>query len=176
LHRTDLIIFPLTLQTITIAPMMSVWGKGGGVPDLSRHWQTALFHRTSTNACLLEPVWCIYEKTLAAGVLPRTPLGELTTLPQTLKLDPWWLANVAITIYVPYCGTPIMVTLNMEMGTDLTGILLIYFTNCTSPCTVFTWHELRVWKNQAVSDRVSLMLVILTVGVAVEVKMMWQTL
>jgi len=30
LHRTDLIIFPLTLQTIIIAPMMSIWGKGGG--------------------------------------------------------------------------------------------------------------------------------------------------
>jgi len=28
LHRTDLIIFPLTLQTITIALMMSIWGKG----------------------------------------------------------------------------------------------------------------------------------------------------
>ena len=30
LHRTDLIIFPLTLQTITVAPMMSIWGKGVG--------------------------------------------------------------------------------------------------------------------------------------------------
>jgi len=30
LHRTGLIISPLTLQTITIAPMMSIWGKGGG--------------------------------------------------------------------------------------------------------------------------------------------------
>jgi len=28
LHRTDLIIFPLTLQTITPAPMMSIWGRG----------------------------------------------------------------------------------------------------------------------------------------------------
>ena len=28
LHRTDLILFPLTLQTITIALMMSIWGKG----------------------------------------------------------------------------------------------------------------------------------------------------
>jgi len=28
LHRTDLIIFPLTIQTITIAPMVSIWGKG----------------------------------------------------------------------------------------------------------------------------------------------------
>jgi len=29
LHRTDLTVFPLTLQTITTAPMMSIWGKGG---------------------------------------------------------------------------------------------------------------------------------------------------
>ena len=28
LHRTDLIVFPLTLQTITTSPMMSIWGKG----------------------------------------------------------------------------------------------------------------------------------------------------
>jgi len=28
LHRTDLIVFPLALQTITTAPMMSMWGKG----------------------------------------------------------------------------------------------------------------------------------------------------
>ena len=31
--QTDLIIFPLTLQTITIAAMMSIWGKGGGTTD-----------------------------------------------------------------------------------------------------------------------------------------------
>ena len=29
LHRTDLIISPLTLQTITTAPMTSIWGRGG---------------------------------------------------------------------------------------------------------------------------------------------------
>ena len=29
LHRTDLIVFPLTLQTITTTLMMSIWGKGG---------------------------------------------------------------------------------------------------------------------------------------------------
>ena len=28
LHRTELIIFSLTLQTITIAPMTSIWGNG----------------------------------------------------------------------------------------------------------------------------------------------------
>jgi len=31
LHRTDLIVFPLTLQTITTAQMMSIWGKGGSL-------------------------------------------------------------------------------------------------------------------------------------------------
>jgi len=34
LHRTDLITFPLTLQTITTAPMMSIWGKG--VPTFTK--------------------------------------------------------------------------------------------------------------------------------------------
>jgi len=31
LHRTDLIIFPLAIQTITIAPMMSIWWKRGTI-------------------------------------------------------------------------------------------------------------------------------------------------
>ena len=37
LHRTDLIVFPLTLQTITTAQMMSIWGKGGW-----KRWRTRL--------------------------------------------------------------------------------------------------------------------------------------
>jgi len=35
LHRTDLIIFHLMLQTIIIAPMLSVWGKGMNHPSNS---------------------------------------------------------------------------------------------------------------------------------------------
>jgi len=38
LHRTDLIIFPLTLQTITIAPMMSISGKGESLWSNCRVW------------------------------------------------------------------------------------------------------------------------------------------
>jgi len=34
LHRTDLIVFPLTLQTITTTPMMSIWGKGAQVSQM----------------------------------------------------------------------------------------------------------------------------------------------
>ena len=41
----------------------------------------------------------IYDKIAAGRGSPRTPLGELMTLPQTLKLDPWRLANVALTPY-----------------------------------------------------------------------------
>ena len=37
LHRTDLIVFPLTLQTITTASMMSIWGKGVCSPDTQTH-------------------------------------------------------------------------------------------------------------------------------------------
>jgi len=37
LHRTDLIIFPLAHQTITIAPMMSIWGKGGRMQYIVQH-------------------------------------------------------------------------------------------------------------------------------------------
>ena len=47
LHRTDLIIFPLTLQTITIAPMMSIWVKG----DLSSGKST-FFIYTCQWSCL----------------------------------------------------------------------------------------------------------------------------
>jgi len=31
LNRTDIILFPVTLQTIIIAPMMSIWGRGGTI-------------------------------------------------------------------------------------------------------------------------------------------------
>ena len=38
LHRTDLIIFPLALQTITTAPMMSIWGKGWSALHCWMQW------------------------------------------------------------------------------------------------------------------------------------------
>jgi len=50
------------------------------------------------------------KKSLAAGAPPRTPLGELTTLSQTLKSDPRWLCTCARTlpfvptVLVPDCG------------------------------------------------------------------------
>ena len=47
LHRTDLIIFPLALQTITIAPMMSIWGKGGNTKYT--HWQSTKILQQKTS-------------------------------------------------------------------------------------------------------------------------------
>jgi len=56
----------------------------------------------------------IYDKIAAGRGSPRTPLGELTTLPQTPKLDPWQLANVALapSALVLDCSAQIMVTLD----------------------------------------------------------------
>jgi len=46
LRRTDLIIFPLAIQTITIAPMMSIWGKRGddSPPHVLTIWFGSLRH------------------------------------------------------------------------------------------------------------------------------------
>ena len=57
LHRTDVIIFPLTLQTITTAAMMSIWGKGGPKEEElscfseNRNWRAmnSLPHRSVGN-------------------------------------------------------------------------------------------------------------------------------
>jgi len=38
LHGTDLIVFPLTLQTITTSPMMSIWGKRREQPIKRQNW------------------------------------------------------------------------------------------------------------------------------------------
>ena len=49
LHRTDLIVSPLTLQTITTAPMMSIWGKGVPSKQVS---PSAPFKRTFSKSFL----------------------------------------------------------------------------------------------------------------------------
>jgi len=58
---------------------------------------------TSAAVCLridgqkLAQILSVYtKKSLVAGALPQTPLGELTMLPQTSKLDPRWLVPVAL--------------------------------------------------------------------------------
>jgi len=61
LHRTDLIVFPLTLQTITTAPMMSIWGKGGSLD--TAHW--CIVCATQSNCCstinFLSPEPCLQQ-------------------------------------------------------------------------------------------------------------------
>jgi len=74
LLRTDLIIFPLTLQTITIALMMSIWGKKGGghftrkSGDIFQEWWTNPKLLTSTSVLLSilsiksYSNWCICDR------------------------------------------------------------------------------------------------------------------
>jgi len=66
-----------------------------GVPNLSRHWQTALFHHTNTNTYLLESdficIMYIRKNHWRPGLHPelRAPLGELTMLPRPSS----WIPN-----------------------------------------------------------------------------------
>ena len=64
LHGTDLIIFPLTLQTITIALTMSIWGKGECV--LIARWIKLHFVRQKL-CCVCSNRWgrCIVQDTKA---------------------------------------------------------------------------------------------------------------
>jgi len=62
LHRTDLIIFSLTLQTITTAPMMSIWGKGGCFSGLAEYWKHFMarlnnVHVSGCNSNGCEQIW-----------------------------------------------------------------------------------------------------------------------
>ena len=59
LHRTDLIIFPLALQTITTASMMSIWGK-----DFLHSWQQFLlvYYTTFVAYESLYKCWCWMEE------------------------------------------------------------------------------------------------------------------
>jgi len=56
LHRTDLIVFPITLQTITTSPMMSIWGKWVG-PQSGTFFGTRCINRNCQfcymNTCML---------------------------------------------------------------------------------------------------------------------------
>jgi len=77
LHRTDLIIFPLTLYTITIAPMMSIWGKGEtmvGVSNLefsSTLWPCCLDDRRSIWS--IKKSWTTYSQKFSSGTTEGKP-------------------------------------------------------------------------------------------------------
>jgi len=50
LHRTDLRVFPLTLQTVTTAPMMSIWGTGVVVREMSEeNYRYQFLHAARAN-------------------------------------------------------------------------------------------------------------------------------
>ena len=59
LHRTDLIVFPLTLQTITTARMMSIWGKGGAISSyLSNYLLLLLVQYVTGKLSAVKLYWC----------------------------------------------------------------------------------------------------------------------
>jgi len=63
LNRTDLIVFPLTLQTITTSPMMSIWGKGGGGPGkraVKQLWWCGNRNLSVTASPVMHMPWVTY--------------------------------------------------------------------------------------------------------------------
>ena len=96
LHRTDLIIFPLTLQTITIAPMMSIWGTGViKGQDHSRTYGPIFLNRPNPSIGAELKLWsshllCVASCWLTSlgGKLPRTPNTDtLRQCQQFLNFD-----------------------------------------------------------------------------------------
>jgi len=63
-----------------------------GVPDLSRHWQTTLFHHINTNTYLLEPdfscIMYIYEKIAGSLGSAPDPTWRAHNAPQTQSWTP----------------------------------------------------------------------------------------
>jgi len=92
LHRTDLIVFHLTLQTITTAPMMSIWGKG----DLHDVRWTSPVNRGSRGMSLIHRCWCDVSNNRATAVSAVTanlsvchqvvPATELVWVPPQITL------------------------------------------------------------------------------------------
>jgi len=59
-----------------------------------------VLEKTDWTELVLAQILSVYtKKSLAAGVMPQTLLGELTTFPKTLKSDPRRLAPVALAPY-----------------------------------------------------------------------------
>jgi len=95
LHRTDLIIFPPTLQTITIAPVMSIWGKGDSflhlkpvvleknirrqVSDAFRHTECECTKRKSTVSSMCLKYSCITSSIQPAENKTSVSIKNLTT-------------------------------------------------------------------------------------------------
>jgi len=90
LHRTDLIIFCLTLQTITIAPMMSIWGKGGG----DSHYRTTNYSSVTTDEYRYTTLTTWHMK-LSWNCSHHTPIALQFTLytQQMFKLQMQHYAN-----------------------------------------------------------------------------------
>jgi len=75
-EQTWLIIFPLTLQTITIAPMMSTWGKGVLDLDLclKRKKETTVINGCQRNYRSLYPAFSNLTSYIRQHQLPTSPL------------------------------------------------------------------------------------------------------
>ena len=118
LHRTDLTIFPLNLQTIIIAPMMSIWGKGTRCyPEaliilfVRDNWQSSSCHRANSVKAPKETQSTEQDHPMISFFLyHQTHEGRITVLPLCWPLDSraykWtWYAYMSCKLSAPARNT-----------------------------------------------------------------------
>ena len=79
LHRTDLITFSFTLQTITITPMMSIWGKAAPVADSVQPRHSVAEHQQ--DRWLLSSVLPLFRESHLFEPFPVSPPSLIVDLP-----------------------------------------------------------------------------------------------
>jgi len=84
LHRTDLIVFPLTLQTITTAPMMSIWGKGVWYKTSHSNQLSRLRQAGQSTGKVW---WCCFR------LVRQVRCGKSDTTHSTHELNTWVVGN-----------------------------------------------------------------------------------
>jgi len=141
LHRTDLIVFPLTLQTITTAQMMSIWGKGGWctlAPPEEYDWTVHVQRRCDLMSnyfdhlyyrCIPMCVYCMCYKGGRGELGPHvTQCGLGQGLP-SYQLAPWSIQPFGHSTHGQKLtgdveGRGELCPFGMELGLHLSNIML----------------------------------------------------
>ena len=109
LHITDLIVFPLTLQTITTARMMSIWGKGGELSAANHLWILRIVVLSACDVGVLwQNGWMGQDATWYGGrprLRPHCIRSGPSPLPQKGHSSPHFSAHA-------YCGQTVALLSN----------------------------------------------------------------
>jgi len=103
LHRRDLIIFPLALHTITIAAMMSIWGKEGRPPVQHASVHVAKWDHVCPLSVTLHAYFFCYTHAACLTALHDMLFHCMST--NRSRLTAGHYCSIALTIYSLHCCT-----------------------------------------------------------------------